>query len=832
MVDKVGPQLAVLYSLIVCIYCALPIDVPDHFDGSKTVSIDLDNENAYNEETTNSSCKISLGKHSKMYFRRKLEIEEPNIIYFIIVFKGSQPNCTKETLYPTKWVWTYSSSKGVYPYLNWNIDYDIFSFDLLDVRTLRPMPYIKLHVTDSCNLTLGTRDTTEKIVDQLKLMVDNSKPVFKKYQTNYWCYLAEAPGIRHTAKYYLGLYLSYPVDFIKYNCCITYLNYSTEQFASKCYDKQTRKWPQCTVLPYFLGVLICLYWPIVLLEIAAFLSKHEHVQVEESSTQGRSEASPLLETMNNTMDEHRVDSEDTDIIYLDGSTPFGFTDIFRKLFQCVPPVAGSRIRRFVLVLLFPFAIYIRLAIYARIQFKTTTDLIERGAPSGFLSLLAKTKEGQVKSFVPALGGPWTIAGIFYVFGVLMIVLPKSFKGVIQFVLPTAENTWSPLCFNYKQVCKMSGTPISNVQGYKNVSQHFRCSFYMLFTTTFWKKAFHIQTTRYTRFFVGTTGFCAKLCICMLPLYIVVCFLELSLCLVYYSIPLAALIVLSVRGTTKFLTGKVKRSGHFGESLMKYKAIVTLFTFTVVTAVIFYAYSFCLVFIESFYFLTEFLIYSYLAVIMYPAISFGYLFSSIVLLYYIFHLVRGFGDRYLELLDEVIEIVMMLVRNDNHVTNLDGHLLITNLRISTVKSITINRKKLPLARNILNASDQNESTEQRLRYKNNVYGIHKDLFEYVVKEHQPVHQQVLKIFFQLFLIFVLLIITISMTVGFKTGPTSEMADVMHVVFIVTIGALPRILEITLVDSSERIVRDIRLRSLEETINRYWRDSEITELREYV
>ena len=66
---------------------------------------------------------------------------------------------------------------------------------------------------------------------------------------------------------------------------------------------------------------------------------------------------------------------------------------------------------------------------------------------------------------------------------------------------------------------------------------------------------------------------------------------------------------------------------------------------------------------------------------------------------------------------------------------------------------------------------------------------------------------------------------SIAGGFVTGPTSEISDVMHVIFIVTIGALPRVLEVALTTSNESVKREIELRRLEQTIMRYWEREEI-------
>ena len=66
------------------------------------------------------------------------------------------------------------------------------------------------------------------------------------------------------------------------------------------------------------------------------------------------------------------------------------------------------------------------------------------------------------------------------------------------------------------------------------------------------------------------------------------------------------------------------------------------------------------------------------------------------------------------------------------------------------------------------------------------------------------------------------VEISYTV--VSGPTSEMSEVMHVIFVVTIGALPRVLEIALSRDCELFHREIEEREIEETVVEYWRNRE--------
>lgn len=773
------------------------------------------------------SCSLLIDNRSVTYFLSRLKIDQPNMIYFNVILNGTQPKYTREVFYPQKWVWTYATKRRVYPYLHWNIDYDIFSFKLLDAKTLKSMPYVTLHAKGSCNLTFGSQETSELIVEQLKhLVLDPGHPCINKYEHSYWCFMAEVPGIRQTVEYYLALYLGYPVTFMKYRCCETYYNYTSTSlmYQSKCVNKQKNIWPQCTLYPYILGILLFLYCPIILLELAAFLSKRQFVRDAKTL----SETLPLLRNTESetSFQEETGPMDETLWIYLDGTVPISFTDIFRNLFPDGHPIALSRLRRFILVVLAPFVIYTKIIIYDHVQFKTTNDLMDRGVPFGFLALIAKTHNGRYKSFVPAFGGPITIALGFYIISLILLVFPENVSQIITTGLPRGTSKISPLCFGTSQILQLSQIPVKHVRGYKSIANLLRCSFQMVFSTLFWRKIVKIQRSRFKVPERDQTPLLKILCKCLLPLYVILCVTEILVCIFYYLIPLAGFIAVIARCTSAFVADKMRKGGRISNFLLNSKLFVVSLTLVVAVIMTFYAYSACLVFIDSFFLLTQFLVYSYLAVIIYPSVSFGYLFFAVILIYYIFRLIRGFGHRYLDLLNDVVEISLSLEQHDNHVTNFDGNIVISNLKISSVKSIKINGKVLAVPRNRIHSfSNTSIQAECRVRAKNNTWGVRKDLFEHVVTKHSPVHQQVLKIVLELALIVLLLWVTNTLTAGFFTGPSSQISEVMHVIFIITVGALPRVLEVAMSDSTEHIAHDIKMRNLEDTINRYWQTIEM-------
>ena len=774
-------------------------------------------------------CTLKVDLRSITYFRSRLQIADPNFIRFEIHLNGTEPEyipSTSEAVNPIKWVWTYKSSRGLYPYLHWNVDYHVLSFDLLDAKTLWTDPYILFHPHGHCNLTLGTRETVNMIAEQLTELVsqlsDDNKTI-TKYQESYWCYLAEAPGFRDTIGYYLGLYFVYPANTINYNCCHTLYDYTNSTYSYFCMDEQIRKWVQCTIGPYVLGILLFLFSPFILLKITSPDSKQgcaKHAKEEENN-----ERTPLIrKTRSNSLRLNSVTEEaGEDWLYLDGTFPISFVKLFSSLFPTRYPVALSRFKRFIFILFSPTIVYVQVGIYKAQLPEMTTEFVERGVPIGFLSLLGNSTENRRRSFVPALGGPISLLMSYYVLGLLFLVLPKSIQDVLENGIPRLQSDVSPLGLNFEKIKILSNIQVHDKRGFRNAANVCLCSFYMSFTGDFWKTVFKIQYERVRYLSCFRFGICKCIGFVFLPLYVVVCIIEILCCLVYFLTPLCSFTVIIVRGAVRTIAITIRDSRHSADNsivskFMKNQLVIAIFSLVVATMFIFYVYSFCLVFIQSFYFISQILVFCYVAVIVFPAVAFGYLFFGVVLLYYIFRLIRGFGVKYLDLLNDVVEISMNMEEQDNYMSVFDGNLVISNVKLSGINRIKINDTVVPVAQNLLQGIKI--KTDSRLSFRDNTYGIKEELFNYVVRKHMPVHQQVLKVVFHLSMICLFLSITISLTAGFITGPTSEISDVMHVIFIVTVGALPRVLEVALLDSSEQINRDIKLRRLEETVNRYW------------
>ena len=772
----------------------------------------------------NDDWNVTVDVRSINYFRSRLQIVAPNFIRFRVVFGGdcthnNYPGYTQETFEPFKWVWTYQSSRGLYPYMNWNMDYNILSFGLLDTKTLWQDPYILFNVRGNCsNVMLGTNITTHRLAEQLMILVSRlseDNQTITEYQESYFCYLAEVPGFRNSVWYHVGLYLEYPINSINYNCCSTFYDYTRSHYSYSCRQQQMKKWIVCTTGPYYLGVILFLYFPILLFQIAAWLTQHDHVKDGESRE--LNENTPLIGSESNLQNDHLIDAE---WVFLDGKPPKSLAHLFASLFPDNHPIIMSRLKRLLFVLLGPSIVFIRIWVYHNQALEITQKLTARGVSVGFLSVLGEVRSFQRNAFICFLTS-------YFLLGVLFLVFPRSIQNVIENGITRTGSSLSPLCMAAEDIRHMSQISALSKPGYSNAADLLLCTFYMLFTVDFWKTVFDIQKSRFLKVLLFQSGFkYTCLCISLLPLYILVCFLEILLCIVYYATPLCVFIVVIVRGAIKTISLAVRHSRLSSERnkisfLLTGKLVLGISSFLVAAMFIFYVYTFCLVFIESFFFLSQILVFCYVAVLVYPAAAFGYLFFGIVLLYYMFRLVRGFGAIYLELLSDIVEVCLQIEEHDNYLHIYDGNLVISNTKITRLRSIKINGETLPVAHNTLQRFKGTKRKHSLLRFKSSIYGIRKELFNYVVRKYLPVHQQVLRVVFHLAIIIIFLFKTISLTTKFVTSPTTEISDVMHVVFVITVGALPRVLEVAMLDNSEHIHRAIRLRKLQDTINEFQR-----------
>ncbi|XP_052819310.1 uncharacterized protein LOC128245112 [Mya arenaria] len=760
---------------------------------------------------------FEVGNQSLNFFRSRLEMVDPSFVQFAINFNTSVKTTYSELAFkPKLWVWTYTTSSVKYPYLQWNIDHGILSFGLLSGQTAS-FPYLHLEaVPRNCTTKLGEKQTTKLLAIAMNKVVNDSVHSHIKYERNFFCYLSEAPGIRKTFAYQAALYTIYPIEFINYACCKMSYIYANTTYVPDCTDPEhyMKKWYECLQGPYIIGIVLCLYFPILLFRLGAWLSKNEKI-----TSKTREQWSYLVSWEGSV-----YDYENYGWIYLDGTSPLKILDLFGSVFtgfKTSHPLANSRFNRFLIILLGPSVIFMELLMYKNGMgltghVITVADLVEHGTPLGLLSILGHAKD-RSKVFVPMLGGPVMMFVIYYMLGMVCVVFPISIKAIVENGIPL-HYSYSPLFFGAHEIIQMSGIKMHVENGYEKAYTMFKASCYMLFTKQFWSKTLKIQKQRF-RTLTDRNSFMVKLLFSLLTPFIAsFCVLELLLCLVYYACPCLSFLVIMVKGFSVALHGRYNRNGYITSSIL-----FTLGTCFILASVTLFAYSGILIFIESFTFICKVIMFCFVAVIIFPSFAFGYLFFAVVILYYLVRLIRDFGDTYLTLLSTAVEKSMALDRNVNDVKIYQGHLIISNVKAIGIQSIRINNKLIDVPPNVLQTIS-NTTALVKTKVKENMYGIPCDLFEFLVKRHRPVHIEVLKLLFHITLIASLIGMAVLITQRVVSGPASDVSEVMHVIFVVTIGALPRVLEVAMVNESEIVKGDIEERDIEQSIVEYWRSKE--------
>ncbi|XP_045192413.2 uncharacterized protein LOC123548867 [Mercenaria mercenaria] len=768
----------------------------------------------YDPLEADTNCTFTIWNQSKNFYDSRLIAIKPNFMHFTLQLQHHDYNATPGVFRPLHWVWTYTSPTASYPYLSWNIDHGLLSFGLLDVKTVN-IPFVQLQVQDNCTVTFGSPGTTSSIVKALTYLIINmADQSYHKYEQSYFCYLAVAPGIQERTEYYAALYLNYPIAYLNYNCCMVLFSYVHNKYQQDCEKyNQYEKWIQCTLGPYILGLIIFMYFPILLLEFCAWLSKDEKIYRHD------------VEMINKTTKEYEcLNRDDREWVFLDGKAPITLLESFNFLFFGLNrnhPILASRIRRLICILLAPSVIFIQLRMYADgigvEQSKiTVSELVKEGTPMGFLSLLAD-REDRIRVFAPLFGGPVCLLIMYYVLAIVFLVFPRSLKQIVERGMPNTDIS-SPLFLHVDEIIKLSMLSVTPEPGYENGAAVCKCGIYMIFNKKFWLRVLDIQRGRFhlNQYDEPRLTCCLKYAI--LPFYLLFCFLEILLCTIYYGIPVFGLVTIMVKGAAKSFF-MFRMQNRYVCMIFRNTLSVFLGTVIVLALFLFFLYSVCLIFIQSFSFISQIIIFCFVAVIVYPSVSFGYLFFFVVLLYYVVRLVKDFGDGYLELLSIAVEKSHDMYSQINHLCVYDGHLLLSNVQAHEIRGIRVNDQRLDIPQNVLQRLGK-EDIVKKIVENDNVFGIPKRLFDVIVQAHRPLHIQALKILFQLVFVICLVTITMSITSKFATGATSEISDVMHVIFIVTVGALPRVLEVALMNSSETVKREIEIRRIEQTIKDYW------------
>jgi hypothetical protein len=227
------------------------------------------------------------------------------------------------------------------------------------------------------------------------------------------------------------------------------------------------------------------------------------------------------------------------------------------------------------------------------------------------------------------------------------------------------------------------------------------------------------------------------------------------------------------------------------------------------------------FICSFAFLAEVFVFSFISIIIFPSTSFGYLFFGGVFLYYIYKMLTVIGENYLELLADAVDVSSQMDHDMLRNNVVDNTLIIDDLAGCQITKLQIRDKIINLTDDQCQAmSEVCGAHPPKVSYRKNVAGIPRDLFNILVNKLLPVHIQITQALLKIFLILALIAVSISIIVARPYGPSEGISEVIHVVFIVVVGALPKLLEVALENKNHGVRKDIHLREIRSLISKYW------------
>ncbi|KAL3848525.1 hypothetical protein ACJMK2_019376 [Sinanodonta woodiana] len=751
----------------------------------------------------------------------------PDVAHFTLKFPNdSYVTWSNEAVQPLRWFWSLSQDKNS-PFIQWHADYSILSFGLLDEKAL-PESWIGFDVQPSdCPIKIGSQKTDLEIAYAFGNVTQSYLyPLNAKYANSYWCFVAEIPGVKDTFEYKLGIHFGYPVEITSYNCCYTYYEFTEERLNVNCSQRQSETMHDTTSGPYFMGLILFCYFPILLLSFASSISDTDKVRRDKCISKLNEYIS--IDSMEDADTDHFDNDPHIDFVYLEHTSPITSTSFLCGLCGLGHrfPRLASRLRRTLFIALCPIVIYIKLIIYNSLQKELTLELINHGVPINFLSMLG----GYTKSldlFVPLLGGPIIAIILFYAIAVLLVIIPENLEDILE---DGSENFgWMDKCpftLDLESIQGFSHTKIRNAHGFSRIRATMVGRFYCILNPKFWSHICCRSLARCRRcmsFVRVSLPRCIYYIVnlVLIPILVLIFSIELLIFLLYYGIPLPWFVFTAFTGWGKAWIrifkdrlGMMTRFSSYCTTVLGYLVLVPVLCY--------FLYCTIMIFSTGFNFVAEIFVFIFIAVIVYPTTAFGYLFFGTALFYYVLKQLRGIGESYFELLSDVIEVMMVLKAEPEQFQVVDGTLIVPIERSSTIQAIQINGNVIQLSHKQMRqiSSSSSQPSDCLIHYKNKVPGIPRDLYLYVVRTHRPVFLTVFKVCLRIGLIVLLLFGTLRIT-SYAPSTSSQVTEVMHVIFIVLIGSLPRALEVTFSGSNKVILKEIFLRQLESTIKKYKR-----------
>jgi hypothetical protein len=571
-----------------------------------------------------SECHFTVSQETKREFLKAIRHGDYDFGRFHLQMKYKETFCA---LQGNEWVWTFPGPSGGREFLNWPVEYGIWSLGFLTSKRLHNF-IVPLTMQGNCSIVVGTSKSMQLIGLVLSNLTDfalshipvteNNEDLLDSYNKSYWCYKEQI--IIQSDWNAICQYFVCPVERVAYRCCRwIHVNHTRQlECSGKYYEFTERDW----LVPFVLGCFLFMFFPLLLTWLNA--------RVHELTFQQRSRRRPY-DRIDMIEENEFVDEK---WIYYN---PIHVGYIIEGMFKecCVRfPVLSSRIARAGFALLSLTFIVIKLFLINRYEFDYVVACIKKGIPRNFESLLVNFHDGM-ENFLPCFGGPYIALLSYIICFICCTCIPRNLASYLAKGLLSSDSIIKSPLFIDDTVKAKYGTQKVNdfVNGYDEIYHTLKSQFFMAINPSFWKFAIILQKQRWNGFFHSSGRRIS--CVVLLPFYVILCAFELVTSVVFYSLPVLAFLLIVCRAFAVVPMNEIQcpRSVRF------------LFSSLSLLVTTFVMYIFSIIFLESFIFVCDVITYTYIGLFVHPTVSYKTLILVVTVLFYVLDCIRGISATY-------------------------------------------------------------------------------------------------------------------------------------------------------------------------------------------
>ena len=658
-------------------------------------------------------CKLQLAYKSISEFRHSVYYKDLNYVTLHLILVNGSLAPSRFIVGVNHWIWTYYREHGGLASLNWPLEFGSWSFGLLNTFTGGPIDMYLHTVEGNCSSLEVGKESDDLAISgallNLTLAMHNLRN--HEYDPSFWCY-RKRKFLNPDYLYQICIHIVCPFVAIKHVCCNYYYNSKKQHRELGCLDEEYTYDNLLWLTPIFIAVILFSFCPLLLLSIGSSIVRT-----------ARDYSTALT----------------TDHVYLDRTDQ---VTLMKTLITPVSSISGrialclSRSLRFMLPFLSLALIGIQIYVDSINNLDYVRECVDKGVPMGFRSIL--TGWGKcAQNFLPYLGGPIVACSIYLFITCFIVTMPQSLAKTLVSGLYIADNinAVSPLRLTLDLLERYGSTPVRKLHGYNKVYNVYIAQLNLLINIKFWKFVFGIQVIRWKAFCTNHS----KLRSVLLPLYIILCVIEVLFCLFVYGCPIVSFGITVYRAYLCLLLYYVNNRFQ--------KPFVFMTSLILLLCIIFFLFMFCTIFLDACLYLSRLCIFTYTGIILYPKVSYGYLIFVATVVYYLWDSIQDYSRFYFQLL---------------------------RMTVSACESIQ-------------RANDVEPLVVKKKGFK----GIRRRLFKEVIESYSPERQKAILSFVKVFII--LGILGLSVHLLMKTNKFQDLHVITHVGTALFICAFPKILK---------------------------------------